>query len=38
MLKVSGPYLQWGEGAGGSEADAHVAFIAWDLSGPAQPQ
>jgi len=37
LLKVKGPYLQWGEGAGGSEADALIAHIAHDLAGPSQP-
>ena len=37
MLRPRGPYLQWGEGAGGSEADALVAHVAYDLSGPWGP-
>ena len=37
MLEPRGPYLQWGEGAGGSEADARVAHVAWDLGGASQP-
>jgi hypothetical protein len=37
MLKTTGPYLQWGEGAGGSEADALVHHVAYDLDGPSQP-
>ena len=37
MLTPRGPYLQWGEGAGGSEADALVEHVAYDLSGPWAP-
>ena len=32
------PHIQWGEGAIGSEADALVGHVAYDLSGPAQPR
>ncbi|MFP4055800.1 MAG: SUMF1/EgtB/PvdO family nonheme iron enzyme [Candidatus Brocadiia bacterium] len=38
LLRTSRPYLQWGEGAGGSEADALVRHVAYDLGGPSQPQ
>jgi hypothetical protein len=38
LLSVSGPYLQWGDGAGGSETDAEVDYVAYDLSGPFAPQ
>jgi len=38
LSKAKGPYLQWGEGAGASEADALVAHVAYDLSGAYQPQ
>jgi len=37
LLKPKGPYFQWGEGAGASEADALVAHVAYDLTGPYQP-
>ena len=37
MLRPGGPYLQWGEGAGASEADAVVEHVAFDLGGPSQP-
>jgi formylglycine-generating enzyme required for sulfatase activity len=33
LLKARGAYLQWGEGAGGSEADARVEHVAYDLNG-----
>ena len=38
LLKAKGSYLQWGEGAGGSEADAVVEHVAYDLTGPSQPR
>ena len=37
LLKATGAYLQWGEGAGGSEADALIHHVAHDLDGPSQP-
>ena len=33
MLSPHGPYLQWGEGAGSSEADALIGYVAYDLGG-----
>ena len=38
MVGAKGPYLQWGEGAGGSEADAKVAHVAYDLGGAFAPE
>jgi formylglycine-generating enzyme required for sulfatase activity len=37
MLNAHGPYLQWGDGAGGSETDAIVAHVSYDLGGAYQP-
>lgn len=37
MAKAKGSYLQWGEGAGRSEADALVQHVAYDLGGPYRP-
>lgn len=37
MARAKGSYLQWGEGAGRSEADAHVEHVAYDLGGPYKP-
>ncbi len=34
---AAGAYLQWGEGAGGSEADAVVQRVAFDLQGAYRP-
>jgi hypothetical protein len=33
LLRARGAYLQWGEGAGASEADARVEHVAYDLNG-----
>ncbi|MHC4478245.1 MAG: SUMF1/EgtB/PvdO family nonheme iron enzyme [Planctomycetota bacterium] len=38
MLGATGPYFQCGEGAGASEADAEVEYVAFDLSGPYGPK
>ena len=38
MNRPRGPYLQWGEGAGGSEGDFLVSHVAHDLAGPFQPE
>jgi hypothetical protein len=37
LFKPRGSYLQWGEGAGASEAEALVAQVAYDLAGAYQP-
>jgi hypothetical protein len=37
MAKAKGSYLQWGEGAGRSEADALIQHVACDLGGPYRP-
>ncbi len=37
FLNPDGPYLQWGEGAGASEADFIVDYIAWDMAGAFRP-
>ncbi len=37
LAKAEGDYIQWGEGAGGSEADALIGGLAYDLAGPSQP-
>lgn len=37
MLNTRGAYLQWGDGAGGSETDAVVAHVSYDLGGAYQP-
>ncbi|NQT54532.1 exo-alpha-sialidase, partial [bacterium] len=38
LAQAQGHYIQWGEGAGGSEADALVHHVAWDATGPSQPK
>jgi len=38
LLPAHGPYLQWGEGAGASEADALVGHVAYDLTGAYAPE
>jgi formylglycine-generating enzyme required for sulfatase activity len=38
MAGAKAGYLQWGEGAGASEADAVVQSLALDLTGPFQPK
>jgi hypothetical protein len=37
MLDSTGPYLQFGDGAGGSETDMAIEHIAYDLSGAYGP-
>ena len=37
LTRTDGAYLQWGEGAGGSEADALVQHVAFDLTGAHEP-
>jgi hypothetical protein len=37
MAGARGAYMQWGEGAGASEADAVIADVAYDLSGAYAP-
>ena len=37
LAHAAGDYIQWGEGAGASEADALIAHVAYDLAGPSQP-
>ncbi len=34
MLPGDGAYFQWGVGAGASEADARIAYVAYDRQGP----
>jgi formylglycine-generating enzyme required for sulfatase activity len=38
MIGTDRPYVQFGEGAGGSEADVVVEHVAWDLAGPFAPE
>jgi hypothetical protein len=38
LFKGGRTYLQWGEGAASSEADALIAGVAYDLAGPFQPE
>jgi hypothetical protein len=38
MISADGPYLQFGDGAGGSEADFDVSHIAFDLSSAFDPK
>jgi len=37
LAGAEGTYLQWGEGAGGSEADAVITGLAYDLTGAYRP-
>ncbi|OQB87078.1 MAG: Serine/threonine-protein kinase pkn1 [Planctomycetes bacterium ADurb.Bin126] len=37
LAQAGQTYIQWGEGAGGSEADFGIGSIAWDLSGAYRP-
>ena len=37
MARARGAYIQWGEGAGGSEADAAVTRVAYDTGGSYRP-
>ncbi len=37
MAKAKGSYLQWGEGASRSEADALIRHVSYDLGGAYRP-
>jgi hypothetical protein len=38
LAGAKGSYLQWGDGAGGSETDATVEHVSYDLSAPFAPK
>jgi formylglycine-generating enzyme required for sulfatase activity len=38
MARAQGAYIQWGEGAGASEADAVITHVAYDTTGAYRPE
>jgi hypothetical protein len=38
MARALGAYIQWGEGAGASEADAVITHVAYDTTGAYRPE